>query len=173
MKWWESYSWLSICPNHLKRVSLKDYLEEVCDLWTEKNYVSLWIDLRWRYLVSSLFIVGENSGKAAKHVAKHIPGALAEMNQQVNRSTNEISNAHRLMVERGQKLGQLEDSAERMANEAQAFSSGAHELMLKYKEKKWYQLWSVQTRTLVIVQYVAPYLKSFRAGAPFWRSQTC
>lgn len=85
-------------------------------------------------------LFGENSGKAAKHVAKHIPGALAEMNQQVNRSTNEISNAHRLMVERGQKLGQLEDSAERMANEAQAFSSGAHELMLKYKEKKWYQL---------------------------------
>lgn len=46
------------------------------------------------------------------------------------------------MLERGEKLGQLEDKAEKMRNEAENFSSSAHELMLKYKEKKWYQLWS-------------------------------
>jgi Synaptobrevin len=44
------------------------------------------------------------------------------------------------MVERGEKLGVLEERSERMRNEAEAFSSSAHQLMLKYKDKKWYQL---------------------------------
>lgn len=43
-------------------------------------------------------------------------------------------------MERGEKLSQLEDRAERMANTAQEFGGTAHSLMLKYKDKKWYQL---------------------------------
>lgn len=45
-----------------------------------------------------------------------------------------------LMLERGDKLNRLEDSAERMSNEAQQFSGTAHQLMSKYRDKKWYQL---------------------------------
>ena len=44
------------------------------------------------------------------------------------------------MIERGEKLGQLEDNAERMANTAQEFGGTAHALMNKYKDRKWYQL---------------------------------
>lgn len=85
-------------------------------------------------------IVGEASGKANKTVAKHIPGSLQDMNARVHSSTSEISRAHKLAVERGDKLNQLEERAEKMRYEAETFSQSAHELMLKYKEKKWYQL---------------------------------
>lgn len=44
------------------------------------------------------------------------------------------------MMERGDKLGQLEDRTERMMMNAEKFSSNAHELMQKSKDKKWYQL---------------------------------
>lgn len=41
--------------------------------------------------------------------------------------------------ERGERLGKLEDSTARMQNEAEVFSSAAHAVMLKYRDKKWYQ----------------------------------
>lgn len=84
--------------------------------------------------------VGEASGKANKTVAKHIPGSMQDMNAKVQSSTSEISRAHKMAVERGEKLNQLEEKAEKMRYEAEEFSKNAHELMLKYKEKKWYQL---------------------------------
>lgn len=62
------------------------------------------------------------------------------MGQRVTSTTSEINKAHKLMIERGEKLSQLEDKAERMRNEAENFQSTAHDLMLKYKDKKWYQL---------------------------------
>lgn len=86
------------------------------------------------------FTVGEASGKANKTVAKHIPGTLQDLNSRAQSSTSEIGRAHKLMVERGDKLNQLEERAERMRYEAENFSSSAHDLMLKYKDKKWYQL---------------------------------
>lgn len=90
--------------------------------------------------------VGESSGKASRSVAKHIPGPTLEgMNQRATSAASEVSRAHMLMVERGEKLGVLEERSERMRNEAEAFSSSAHQLMLKYKDKKWYQLWGATT----------------------------
>lgn len=78
------------------------------------------------------------SGKASKAVAKHIPGQALQ--ERVGVATSEISRAHMLMVQRGDKLNQLEEKTERMMNEAENFQSSAHSLMLKYKDKKWYQL---------------------------------
>lgn len=78
------------------------------------------------------------SGKASKAVAKHIPGQA--MQERVNSATSEISRAHQLACERGVKLNQLEERTERMMNESENFSQTAHSLMLKYKDKKWYQL---------------------------------
>ncbi|XP_022911478.1 syntaxin-binding protein 5 isoform X2 [Onthophagus taurus] len=85
-------------------------------------------------------LFGEASGKANKAVAKHVPGVMQELNSRVLSSTSEISRAHKLAMERGEKLNKLEDSAERMRNEAENFASTAHSLMLKEKDKKWYQL---------------------------------
>ncbi|XP_044756054.1 syntaxin-binding protein 5 isoform X2 [Coccinella septempunctata] len=85
-------------------------------------------------------LFGESSGKANKSVAKHIPGNLQDMGTRVTSATSEVNRAHKLMLERGERLNRLEDSAERMRNEAENFSSSAHEVMLKYRDKKWYQL---------------------------------
>ncbi|XP_056630507.1 syntaxin-binding protein 5 isoform X1 [Diorhabda sublineata] len=85
-------------------------------------------------------LFGESSGKPSKAVAKHIPGNMPELSQRATTAISDVSRAHKLMMERGDKLNQLEDRAEKMRNEAENFSSSAHELMLKYKDKKWYQL---------------------------------
>ncbi|KAJ8945856.1 hypothetical protein NQ318_002694 [Aromia moschata] len=85
-------------------------------------------------------LFGESSGKGSKAVAKHIPGSMADLNQRATSASSEVGRAHKLMVERGDKLNQLEDRAEKMRSEAENFSSSAHEVMLKYKDKKWYQL---------------------------------
>nr|XP_019534246.2 syntaxin-binding protein 5 isoform X6 [Aedes albopictus] len=88
-------------------------------------------------------LFGESSGKANKSVAKHIPGPnanLQDLDRRATSASSEVSRAHQLMLERGDKLSQLEERTERMASEAQQFSSSAHLLMNKYKDKKWYQL---------------------------------
>jgi len=85
--------------------------------------------------------VGEQSGKANRSVARHIPGpTLDQLGTRASTAASEISRAHQLAMERGEKLNMLEERAERMANTAQDFSGTAHQLMLKYKDKKWYQL---------------------------------
>ncbi|XP_045449692.1 syntaxin-binding protein 5 [Melitaea cinxia] len=80
-------------------------------------------------------LFGESSGKPSRAVAKHVPGAA-----RVQAVTGEVARAHQQVLERGDKLGQLDERAERMASQASEFSSSAHQLMLKYKDKKWYQL---------------------------------
>ncbi|KAK4881718.1 hypothetical protein RN001_005037 [Aquatica leii] len=85
-------------------------------------------------------LFGESSGKANKSIAKHIPGSLQELGGRASTAASEINRAHKLALERGDKLNQLEERAERMRSEAENFSQSAHELMLKYKDKKWYQL---------------------------------
>ncbi|XP_017045704.1 syntaxin-binding protein 5 isoform X4 [Drosophila ficusphila] len=86
-------------------------------------------------------LFGEQSGKPNRSVARHIPGAtLDQLGQRASTAASEISRAHQLAMERGEKLNLLEERAERMANTAQDFSGTAHQLMLKYKDKKWYQL---------------------------------
>ncbi|KAH8395996.1 hypothetical protein KR222_001114 [Zaprionus bogoriensis] len=86
-------------------------------------------------------LFGEQSGKANRSVARHIPGPnLDQLGQRASTAASEISRAHQLAMERGEKLNLLEERAERMANTAQDFSGTAHQLMNKYKDKKWYQL---------------------------------
>ncbi|XP_061713963.1 syntaxin-binding protein 5 isoform X4 [Cydia pomonella] len=88
-------------------------------------------------------LFGEQSGKPNRTVAKVIPGpkeSLDQLGARASTASSEVARAHMLVLERGDKLGQLEDRTERMANDAAQFSSSAHQLMLKYKDKKWYQL---------------------------------
>ncbi|VVC45961.1 Hypothetical protein CINCED_3A001587 [Cinara cedri] len=89
-------------------------------------------------------LFGESaSGKAPKLVARHIPGPSAQIDALGNRAStaaSEISRAHLLAVERGEKLSSLEDRTARMMTEAEQFSNNARELVLKNKDKRWYQL---------------------------------
>lgn len=88
-------------------------------------------------------LFGESSGRASRSIAKHIPGSAANLEglkQSSASAAGAISQAHMMAVERGEKLSQLEERTQRMMNEAENFSSSAHGLMLKYKDKKWYQL---------------------------------
>ncbi|BFZ24771.1 hypothetical protein BsWGS_27811 [Bradybaena similaris] len=86
-------------------------------------------------------LFGEASGKASKGLAKHIPGTgnLQQLQQQASGSSNEFSRTRLLVAERGEKLGDLEDKSAQMMNSAEQFASAAHSIMLKYKDKKWYQ----------------------------------
>ena len=51
-----------------------------------------------------------------------------------------MGKAHAAFLERGQKISELEDRTEEMANEAKNYSKTSHKLMLEAKNKKWYQL---------------------------------
>ncbi|XP_037083443.1 syntaxin-binding protein 5-like isoform X2 [Pollicipes pollicipes] len=88
-------------------------------------------------------LFGETSGKASRSVAKLLTGPTAQAEQlqaRVATSGGEVGRARQLMVERGQKLSKLEDRTEQMMADADNFSSTAHQLMMRYKDKKWYQL---------------------------------
>ena len=45
-------------------------------------------------------------------------------------------------IERGEKLGELEERTAQMRNEAEEYSRMANQLKAKYRDKKWYQLWA-------------------------------
>ena len=62
------------------------------------------------------------------------------MNARSGSAASEIARAKMAAIERGQKLGELEDKTGKMMHEAEQFSSSARQLMMKYKDKKWYQL---------------------------------
>ncbi|XP_069961369.1 syntaxin-binding protein 5 isoform X2 [Cherax quadricarinatus] len=88
-------------------------------------------------------LFGEASGKGSRSVAKHVPGPtsqLESLNVRAGTVAGDINKTRMQLVERGQKLGELEERTGKMMNEAESFSSAAHQLMLKYKDKKWYQL---------------------------------
>lgn len=111
-----------------------------------RNYVSIFLCYTCYFFkpnLSSHVLVGESSGKASRSVAKILSGPNANLEQlgaRANTASSEVGRAHQLMLERGDKLGVLEERTERMSNEAQNFQHSAHSLMNRYKDKKWYQL---------------------------------
>lgn len=44
-----------------------------------------------------------------------------------------------LALERGEKLGEAEERTEEMRLRAKEYSETAHQLMMRYRDKKWYQ----------------------------------
>ena len=87
-------------------------------------------------------LFGESAGKPGQMVAKHTAGSGAMHNAHVKgaAATTEVGKAKQAFVERGQKISELEDRTEAMANEAKEYKNTAHNLMLNAKNKKWYQL---------------------------------
>ncbi|XP_051782343.1 syntaxin-binding protein 5-like isoform X4 [Erpetoichthys calabaricus] len=81
------------------------------------------------------------AGKASRSLAQHIPGpgGIEGMKAAAGGGVGDLARARIALDERGQRLGELEDRTAAMMASAEAFSKHAHELMLKYKDKKWYQ----------------------------------
>lgn len=112
----------------------------------------------YKFLID--WLVGESSGRASRTIAKHIPGpnaATEALRERAATATSDVALAHQLVMERGDKLSQLEDRTARMMNESENFAGSAHGLMLKYKDKKWYQLWNEYHLTLVLIIILDPF----------------
>ncbi|XP_069625270.1 syntaxin-binding protein 5 isoform X5 [Ranitomeya imitator] len=86
-------------------------------------------------------LFGETSGRPRPAVVTHIPGpgGMEGVKGAATGVGAELARARWALDERGQKLGELEDRTAAMLASADSFSKHAHEMMLKYKEKKWYQ----------------------------------
>ncbi|XP_075252173.1 syntaxin-binding protein 5-like isoform X2 [Convolutriloba macropyga] len=89
-------------------------------------------------------LFGESCGKASKGLAKYQPGTAAT-NLEGHRvaagtAAGEAARARQALVERGEKLSQVEEATAQMLAGATNFSKNAEGLADKYKNKKWYQL---------------------------------
>ncbi|XP_044022100.1 syntaxin-binding protein 5 isoform X12 [Siniperca chuatsi] len=88
-------------------------------------------------------LFGETAaGKASRSLAQHIPGpgSMEGMKSAASGVVGDLARARIALDERGQKLGELEERTAAMMASADSFSKHAHDMMLKYKDKKWYQL---------------------------------
>ncbi|XP_048797470.1 syntaxin-binding protein 5-like isoform X10 [Tympanuchus pallidicinctus] len=81
------------------------------------------------------------AGKASRSLAQHIPGSggIEGVRGAAGGVIGDLTRARIALDERGQKLGELDERTASMMASAEAFSKHAHEVMLKYKDKKWYQ----------------------------------
>ncbi|XP_064413227.1 syntaxin-binding protein 5-like isoform X2 [Latimeria chalumnae] len=81
------------------------------------------------------------AGKASRSLAQHIPGpgGIEGVKGAAGGVMGDLARARIALDERGQRLGELEERTAGMMASAEAFSKHAHELMLKCKDKKWYQ----------------------------------
>ncbi|XP_063999459.1 syntaxin-binding protein 5-like isoform X7 [Pogoniulus pusillus] len=81
------------------------------------------------------------AGKASRSLAQHIPGSggIEGVKGAAGGVIGDLTRARLALDERGQKLGELDERTASMMASAEAFSKHAHEVMLKYKDKKWYQ----------------------------------
>ncbi|XP_027856069.1 syntaxin-binding protein 5 isoform X10 [Xiphophorus couchianus] len=88
-------------------------------------------------------LFGETTaGKASRSLAQHIPGpgSMEGMKGAASGVVGDLARARVALDERGQKLGELEERTAAMMASAESFSKHAHDMMVKYKDKKWYQL---------------------------------
>ncbi|KAM6969425.1 syntaxin-binding protein 5 isoform 1-T1 [Tautogolabrus adspersus] len=88
-------------------------------------------------------LFGETAaGKASRSLAQHIPGpgGMEGMKGAASGVVGDLARARIALDERGQKLGELDERTAAMMASADSFSKHAHDMMLKYKDKKWYQL---------------------------------
>lgn len=89
----------------------------------------------------SLIFLTFASLQVRSQLATHIPGTSGAMMSAQARgasAASDVSKAKMAMVERGQKLSDLEDRTEAMSLEAKQYAANAHNLMMTNKNKKWY-----------------------------------
>ncbi|KAK3089384.1 hypothetical protein FSP39_003169 [Pinctada imbricata] len=86
-------------------------------------------------------LFGEASGKGPRGLATKYQGkgGMQNVQNQAGSVTGDIRRTRMLFDERGEKLGELGERTEQMMTNAQAFADSAHQIMMKNKNKKWYQ----------------------------------
>ncbi|XP_056015675.1 syntaxin-binding protein 5-like isoform X5 [Ostrea edulis] len=86
-------------------------------------------------------LFGESSGKGPRGLATRLQGkgSMQYVQNQASSGTSAVAIAHKNFIERGEKLGELGERSEMMRDHAENFASDSRALMLKYKNKKWYQ----------------------------------
>ena len=74
-------------------------------------------------------------------MAKYSAGnaGMQQAEARAGAATSEIAQAKMAAIERGVKLGQLSDVTDRLRDDSEQYSHQAHQIMQKYKNKKWYQ----------------------------------
>nr|XP_046219877.1 syntaxin-binding protein 5-like isoform X2 [Oncorhynchus gorbuscha] len=82
------------------------------------------------------------AGKASRSLAQHIPGPMGLENVRAAAGgvVGDLARARIALEQRGERLGELEERTTLMMKSAETFSTHAHQVMLKHKDKKWYQL---------------------------------
>ncbi|XP_052348717.1 syntaxin-binding protein 5-like isoform X2 [Oncorhynchus keta] len=82
------------------------------------------------------------AGKASRSLAQHIPGPMGLENVRAAAGgvVGDLARARIALEQRGERLGELEERTTLMMKSAETFSTHAHQVMLKQKDKKWYQL---------------------------------
>lgn len=83
-------------------------------------------------------LFGERSGKPARGVAKYTSG-ISQAQESANLACSEIGRAKMAAIERGEKLGELDERTTQMMLDAELFSQRANQMKNKYKDRKWYQ----------------------------------
>ncbi|XP_061900599.1 syntaxin-binding protein 5a isoform X10 [Entelurus aequoreus] len=81
------------------------------------------------------------AGRASRSLAQHMPGpgGIEGMKGAASGVVGDLARARIALDERGQKLGELDERTAAMMASADSFSKHAHDMMLKCKDKKWYQ----------------------------------
>ncbi|KAI1287066.1 Syntaxin-binding protein 5-like [Halotydeus destructor] len=80
------------------------------------------------------------SGVGSKTMAKAIPGpAFDATKANANSLAGELARVRQGFQERGEHLEKLEDRTAQMSSEAEGFRDLSHQLLKKYKDRKWYQ----------------------------------
>ena len=87
-------------------------------------------------------LFGEMAGKVSSQMATHVHGNSAMVGAQAKGAgaAGEIGKAKMAFVERGQKLSEVEDRTEQLATDAKLYADNARNLLMKEKNRKWYQL---------------------------------
>jgi len=82
-------------------------------------------------------LFGEVAGKAPLGVAKKedVNVNMNQMRSKAESASGVVNETRMKLVERGQKLGEVEVAAKQMSERAEEFATSAHKLMLKQKEK--------------------------------------
>jgi len=86
-------------------------------------------------------LFGPKSGTASHTLAERVPGSgMTALRANADTVGGAMSRAKMALIERGEKLSELEDKTAQMNARAHNFSSAAQALADKYQRKKWYQL---------------------------------
>lgn len=86
-------------------------------------------------------LFGTESGNASRSLTDRFNGPGMERLQETSSGlAGVVARNKQALLERGEKLSELEVKTEQMNVRAKAFADAAHQLSLKYKDKKWYQV---------------------------------